>query len=267
MKIQENATGFNNKFPQLFAQNSPFPNPVHKNEAQTLCNNVPRVAGTFNPECNLFVPPMPPHNQYNNDPLYQNNPVNFFTFPTYIPPIGVFWDIENCRIPSRRSALAAVQLIRNTFFSRYKETEFIVVCDVQKEKHYMVEELNDAQVNLIHVASTCKNAADVKLKQCIRRFADIHNSPAAIILISNDINFAADLSDIRYRKKFHVILLHGTQPSKALMSCADEHYNFSKLMESLPYRKPKVMRDFCSFSLKIIFLFGHKMLYLVQTYT
>jgi hypothetical protein len=55
------------------------------------------------------------------------------------------------------------------------------------------------QVNLIHVASTCKNAADEKLRQSIRRFADIHGSPAAIILISGDTNFAADLNDLRHR--------------------------------------------------------------------
>jgi len=55
------------------------------------------------------------------------------------------------------------------------------------------------QVNLIHVASTCKNAADEKLRQTIRRFADIHGSPAAIIIISGDINFAADLNDLRHR--------------------------------------------------------------------
>lgn len=56
-----------------------------------------------------------------------------------------------------------------------------------------------SQVNLIHVASTCKNAADEKLRQSIRRFADIHGSPAAIIVISGDINFAADLNDLRHR--------------------------------------------------------------------
>jgi len=55
------------------------------------------------------------------------------------------------------------------------------------------------QVNLIHVASTCKNAADEKLRQSIRRFAEIYGSPAAIILISGDVNFAADLCDLRHR--------------------------------------------------------------------
>lgn len=88
------------------------------------------------------------------------------------------------------------------------------------------------------MAATCKNAADEKLRQSIRRFADIHGSPAAIILISGDINFAADLSDLRHRKKIHVILLHKENTSEALILCANEHYDFTELMEPLPSRTP-----------------------------
>lgn len=55
-----------------------------------------------------------------------------------------------------------------------------------------------------------------------------------MILISGDINFAPDLSDLRYRKKIHVILLHMKNTSEALILCANEHYDFSELMESLP---------------------------------
>lgn len=94
------------------------------------------------------------------------------------------------------------------------------------------------QVNLIHVAATCKNAADEKLRQSLRRFADIHGSPSAIILISGDINFAADLSDLRHRKRIHVILLHMENTSEALILCANEHYNFSELTETLPSVTP-----------------------------
>jgi len=102
------------------------------------------------------------------------------------------------------------------------------------------------QVNLIHVPATCKNAADEKLKQAIRRFADIHGSPAAIILISSDINFAADLSDLRHRKKIYVILLHKKNTSEALILCANEHYDFMELTEPLPSRPPpKVWRLVC----------------------
>ncbi|XP_029037560.1 meiosis regulator and mRNA stability factor 1 isoform X1 [Osmia bicornis bicornis] len=184
--------------------------------------------------------PMLSHYKYDCSFSHHDMPVNLSTMPNYLPPIGVFWDIENCHVPKGRSAIAATQVIREKFFSGYREAEFIVVCDVCKENSQVVKELNDAQVNLIHVAKRCKNAADEKLKQSIRRFADIHGSPAAVILISGDINFAADLSDLRYRKKIHVILLHMKNTSEALIVCANEHYDFLELMESLPSRTVKV---------------------------
>ncbi|EZA49569.1 Limkain-b1 [Ooceraea biroi] len=176
------------------------------------------------------------HCKYECSHLYHDSPVKIL--PVHLPPIGVFWDIENCQVPKGRSAIAVTQVIRDKFFNGYREAEFIVVCDVQKENNHIIQELNDAQVNLIHVAATCKNAADEKLKQSIRRFADIHGSPAAIILISGDINFAADLSDLRHRKKIHVILLHKRNTSEALILCANEHYDFTELMEPLPSRTP-----------------------------
>ena len=51
----------------------------------------------------------------------------------------------------------------------------------------------------MHVGSTVKNAADDKLLQSMRRFADIHGPGATIILISGDSNFATELYDLRYR--------------------------------------------------------------------
>nr|CAD7602444.1 unnamed protein product [Timema genevievae] len=175
---------------------------------------------------------------------YQSDgsPVNLRSLPSFLPPIGVFWDIENCHVPKGRSALAVVEVIRTKFFKGYREVEFLVVCDVTKENAQVVQELNDAQINLIHVAATCKNAADEKLRQSIRRFADIHGSPAAIILISGDINFASDLSDLKHRKKFHVILLHNNHTSEALILCANEHYNFTSLMENVPARSAKTIK-------------------------
>lgn len=38
------------------------------------------------------------------------------------------------------------------------------------------------------------------------------------------------------RKKFHVILLHNSSASEALIMCASEHYNFTVLMDDLPLR-------------------------------
>lgn len=55
------------------------------------------------------------------------------------------------------------------------------------------------KVNIMHVGSVMKNAADDKLLQSMRRFADIHGAGASLILISGDSDFATELYDLRYR--------------------------------------------------------------------
>ena len=40
---------------------------------------------------------------------------------------------------------------------------------------------------MAHINATAKNAADDKLKQSLRRFADTHNPPATVVLISGGI--------------------------------------------------------------------------------
>nr|XP_054310927.1 meiosis regulator and mRNA stability factor 1 isoform X6 [Pongo pygmaeus] len=62
-----------------------------------------------------------------------------------LPPIGVFWDIENCSVPSGRSATAVVQRIREKFFKGHREAEFICVCDISKENKEVIQELNNCQ--------------------------------------------------------------------------------------------------------------------------
>ena len=69
--------------------------------------------------------------------------------PENIPPVGVFWDIENCSVPSGRSAGAVVQRIRGRFFQGHREAEFICVCDISKESKAVIQELNNCQVTLI----------------------------------------------------------------------------------------------------------------------
>lgn len=62
------------------------------------------------------------------------------------PPLGIFWDIENCQVPKSKSASALVQKIREMFLKRYREWEFVVVCDVKKEQAQIIQELHDSQV-------------------------------------------------------------------------------------------------------------------------
>ncbi|KAM9314631.1 meiosis regulator and mRNA stability factor 1 isoform 2-T3 [Pholidichthys leucotaenia] len=156
--------------------------------------------------------------------------------PENLPPVGVFWDIENCSVPSGRSAGAVVQRIRNRFFKGHREAEFICVCDISKENKAVIQELNNCQVTVAHINATAKNAADDKLRQSLRRFAETHTAPATVVLVSSDVNFASELSDLRHRHGFQVILVHGNQASPALLQHAHSQVSFQDITTDLPPR-------------------------------
>uniref|UniRef100_A0A667ZVA0 Meiosis regulator and mRNA stability factor 1 n=1 Tax=Myripristis murdjan TaxID=586833 RepID=A0A667ZVA0_9TELE len=158
--------------------------------------------------------------------------------PDNIPPVGVFWDIENCSVPSGRSAVAVVQRIRSRFFQGHREAEFICVCDISKESKAVIQELNNCQVTVAHINATAKNAADDKLRQSLRRFAETHTAPATVVLVSSDVNFASELSDLRHRHGFQVILVHGSHTSPALLQHAHRHVAFQEITADLPPRMP-----------------------------
>uniref|UniRef100_A0A1A7YJT0 Meiosis regulator and mRNA stability factor 1 n=1 Tax=Iconisemion striatum TaxID=60296 RepID=A0A1A7YJT0_9TELE len=156
--------------------------------------------------------------------------------PENIPPVGVFWDIENCSVPSGRSAEAVVQRIRSRFFQGHREAEFICVCDISKESKAVIQELNNCQVTVAHINATAKNAADDKLRQSLRRFAETHTAPATVVLVSSDVNFASELSDLRHRHGFHIVLVHGNHTSSALLQHAHRHVAFQEITADLPQR-------------------------------
>ncbi|XP_054634447.1 meiosis regulator and mRNA stability factor 1 isoform X2 [Dunckerocampus dactyliophorus] len=153
-----------------------------------------------------------------------------------VPPVGVFWDIENCSVPSGRSAGVVVQRIRSRFFQGHREAEFICVCDISKESKAVIQELNNCQVTVAHINATAKNAADDKLRQSLRRFAETHTAPATVVLVSSDVNFASELSDLRHRHGFQVILVHGNHTSQALLQHAHCHVSFQDITADLPLR-------------------------------
>jgi len=175
--------------------------------------------------------------------LKPNIYLNLHTMEDHLP-LGVFWDIENCDVPSGKSAMAVCAKIREQeFTSSYSEVQFTVVCDVLKftegrhntRQNTILEDLDKAQVDIVHVPANKKNAADEKLKQLMRRFADIHRGGGArIVLISGDRDFAADIADYKRRMRLSVILLHTNNCPQSLMLAASEHYNFQELLSSVP---------------------------------
>ena len=63
--------------------------------------------------------------------------------------VGVFWDIENCRVPRNKSVSAAVEAIRRELLCNYREAEFMVVCDTKKESEKVIKEFHNAQVCIL----------------------------------------------------------------------------------------------------------------------
>ena len=61
-------------------------------------------------------------------------------------PVGLFWDIENCSVPGSKSAFAVAAKMRRVFFECKREAEFMVVCDITKERKEVIDSLNKAQV-------------------------------------------------------------------------------------------------------------------------
>lgn len=51
-----------------------------------------------------------------------------------------------------------------------------------------------------------------------------------------DVNFASELSDLRHRHGFQVILVHGNHTSPALLQHAHRHVAFQEITADLPPR-------------------------------
>lgn len=64
------------------------------------------------------------------------------------------------------------------------------------------------------------------------------------ISFSADVNFAADLSDLRHRKKYDVVLIHSRRVSEALKICATKSILYEELVKDLPKRQAEVVSFF-----------------------
>lgn len=59
-----------------------------------------------------------------------------------------------------------------------------------------------------------------------------------MVLVSTDVNFALELSDLRHRHGFHIILVHKNQASEALLHHANQLIRFEEFISDLPPRLP-----------------------------
>ncbi|XP_078035098.1 meiosis regulator and mRNA stability factor 1-like protein isoform X2 [Augochlora pura] len=173
--------GLNERLLQLLsAQKVPSQND-ESNISQTLRDNNTNNC-SFENECKASNSPLFNQRKHDCSLLHPNSLTKLPTSPAYLPPIGVFWDIENCQVPKGKSAIVATQVIRDKFFSRYKEAEFIVVCDVWKETNQVVKELNDAQVTAFYDLLICNLPKDKDVSSIKRRLKQLSENCGGRVL-------------------------------------------------------------------------------------
>lgn len=61
-------------------------------------------------------------------------------------------------------------------------------------------------MTVAHINATAKNAADDKLRQSLRRFADTHTAPATVVLVSSECLWGLSTARIQFLSS--VALLH-----------------------------------------------------------
>lgn len=98
-KLLESLSKF--KFP-------PPPNVGVVHKTHSLCGtNSDNDTDTPSEQGGSATPPLSRHYGFEYSYLQHGSPVNPQTLPRYLPPIGVFWDIENCQV---RSTVASFRI-------------------------------------------------------------------------------------------------------------------------------------------------------------
>ncbi|KAF6017581.1 KIAA0430 [Bugula neritina] len=115
----------------------------------------------------------------------------------------------------------------------------------------MTSDVKEAEflcVMVVHVSSQHKNAADDKLKLCMRKFCDTHKGTVTLVLISGDVDFAADLSHMRYAHNYKIILIHNkphhSSIKTALRVASHEIYSLDKIVLNAPEKELQLLEEF-----------------------
>lgn len=105
---------------------------------------------------------------------------------------------------------------------------------------YIVRELDEASITLIHVSSQNKNAADKKIVSFLQRFQmRFRNTNSAIVLISSDSDFSQVLIDMRYQHHIFINLICTKSARKCLTVAANNVVLFEEILNILPNRDLK----------------------------
>lgn len=96
--VDDEIEGLNERLLQLLrAQRVSSPDAA-ANKSQSSCNSRLGNNSDSKVEVETSASPLFSHCRYDCSFMHHDSPVNIPTVPNYLPPIGVFWDIENCQV-------------------------------------------------------------------------------------------------------------------------------------------------------------------------
>ncbi|KAJ2914945.1 hypothetical protein MD484_g5438, partial [Candolleomyces efflorescens] len=136
--------------------------------------------------------------------------------------VGIFWDYENCPIPSNGSARATCCEIR-TIAQKYGIVDtfnIYVESDVASTKLSDLQSCGASPISCPPNGS--KDTADkIMIVDMIGKFAYNHPPPATLIVISQDKDFAYAMATLRM-KGYHIVVAVRNNPSLELATQADK---------------------------------------------
>lgn len=145
---------------------------------------------------------------------------------------GLFWDIENVRVPRGELATDIVRSIRNLVTSRsWIEIDFFVACDVYNQSSGLMRSLDLIGLTIIHVSNNVKNAADEKLKKLMTEFVNENgHNEIAIVLLTGDYDFATTLRGFKRNHNVTIYLIYSEGLSQNLVDCVDKSFSINSFI-------------------------------------
>ena len=148
--------------------------------------------------------------------------------------VGIFWDIENVRMPRGLNPAIFITKLREKFVdesSKFCEKHFYVVCDAREESHLIMKQLFEFHVRIIHVPRLKANSSDNVIRDLMHEFVG-YNKYCRLILISGDCDFSHDIHNFRRNKKCECILIHNQIAKESLIRSATSAYLYTDLIKN-----------------------------------
>ena len=148
--------------------------------------------------------------------------------------VGIFWDIENVRMPKDLNPAVLITKLREKFVdesSKFCEKHFYVVCDAREESHLIMKQLFEFHVRIIHVPRLKANSSDNVIRDLMHEFVG-YNKYCRLIFISGDSDFSHDIHNFRRNKKCDCILVHNQMAKDSLKKSANAAYLYTDLIKN-----------------------------------